>query len=96
MSCPTCDHTLAVLVVNHPLRYSLCQRCGTVVVEDLQKREADWDVGQRNVYVPKLVERCREFGKRFFEPVCDPAQDRADWHTLGIAESINRPEDRPK
>jgi hypothetical protein len=58
-----------------------CGRCGTVK-----------DGG--NVYVPKLVERCREFQKRFDEPVCTPERDYSDWNRLGVRESINLPENR--
>jgi len=41
------------------------------------------------VFVPKLVERCRQFSDTL-----GPAWSQL-WVRCGIAESINRPEDRP-
>jgi len=83
MSCTTCGHTLGCLCNDVGVeRIDLCERCGTVVVT-----RGDWS----EVYVPKLVERCRQFEDR--HPVFTGG-DEALWHTLGIAESIRLPEDR--
>jgi hypothetical protein len=68
----------------------LCPRCGTVKIDDPPCL---------SVYVPKLVERCREFEK-------DPLQKEGlgglkntmwaeQWKSLSIAESINPPDRRP-
>ena len=62
-----------------------CPRCGTVKVDAFGQH------GDK-VYVPKLVERCREFGKTFVIRV--DQEGKAEWIRLGIAESIRKPEDR--
>ena len=84
MSCNTCDHTMeSIRGGNEDLRLFLCPRCGTVKIEDANETEPI-------VYVPKLVERCREFERRIgIRPVVEGL-----WHSLGIRESINRPEER--
>jgi hypothetical protein len=82
MSCPTCDHTIESIGHN----WFHCPRCGTVVLKIPSRPDS--------VYVPKLVERCRQF-----EPALDTEEvsNRVArlWHTFGISESINLPEDRP-
>jgi hypothetical protein len=76
MTCETCDHTTSGLGNG----YFWCPRCGTL------KRfpQASW----QTVTTPKLVERCREFG-RTLGPL-----ERVPWYRLGIEESIYRPEER--
>ncbi len=78
MPCPTCDHTLTMLCPDEQgRRYYYCDRCGTVVV------------GERDVYRPTLVDRCREFAATL------NLSELTDlWDTLGIAESINTPDNR--
>lgn len=95
MACPTCDHTLAQLAsVSEAVSYLHCERCGTVVIENLV-------IGSRSVYTPKLVERCREFEESIhtFQDLSGLTRyeiTKNEWQSLGIAESINKPEDRPK
>jgi uncharacterized Zn finger protein len=87
MSCPTCSHTLGRLCVHEGMAFAHCERCGTVTVTIL-----DANPGSDNprVYVPKLVERCREF-----ERIRATLPTVIDWKRLGIAESIRCHEDRP-
>jgi hypothetical protein len=85
MPCPTCDHTMTKIVQD----VYWCPRCGTlgeVVPGD--------SVGEYKLVgeAPKLVERCREFEQRL---TLVTAGDGRPWHTLGIAEAINTPENRP-
>lgn len=61
----------------------LCPRCGTVKIDDFG-RHGD------KVYVPKLVERCRDFKAVWTDDVVGEML----WRKLGIAESINVPGDR--
>jgi len=81
MSCPTCDHTMHNLGVT----YYWCPRCGTI--------QQSLDFKPFNVNVPKLVGRCRQYE-------CIPVPFNvqpllaSEWQRLGIAESINKPEDR--
>jgi hypothetical protein len=86
VSCPTCDHTMERidLAAEGESRLFLCPRCGTVKFEHPH--------GEPTVYVPKLVERCREFEERRY---LVSAGDFRPWFTLGIAESINLPGKRP-
>ncbi len=85
MSCPTCDHTMEFICrQTEVLRHFQCPRCGTMV--------AEYDNGQRNVYVPKLVERCRVFSKALGNATGKNLA--VSWQTLGIAESIYTPEER--
>ncbi len=87
MPCPTCGHTVAMLCTTGTVLksdYYHCPRCGTVVVETPDGRE--------EVYVPKLVERCQQLRDHMNAPADEPW--RRIWHTLGIAESINLPENR--
>lgn len=84
MPCPTCDHTMHLLVTDpNGIRIHHCPRCGTV-------SSGEYDA-EPSVYVPKLVERCRKFEVLVIEgyskgPEC--------WNKLGIRESINTPENR--
>lgn len=55
-----------------------CPRCGTAKFAD-------------DVYVPKLVTRCREFEKSLTGHC---AVHMYEWHVLGIDESINVPSGR--
>lgn len=96
MSCPTCDHTMQVFL--KPLddggpKVFHCSRCGTQKILVTPN-------GQPIITVPTLVERCREFRAArhpsfkaevgiFGDPVLV-----AEWERLGIAEAINKPEDR--
>jgi hypothetical protein len=59
-----------------------CPRCGTLRDE----------LASSN-HIPKLVERCRRFDELVGATVS--GQSKHHWHTLGIAESINLPADRP-
>ena len=107
MACPTCDHTMELLHspgTDCEPRIFQCPRCGTtkkttlVLARDGHGGKSVADVSEV-VFVPKLVERCREFegwmssqGKdlrRFY-----PEGIREELHRLGIAESINLPGDR--
>lgn len=87
MSCPTCDHTMESFAGGGPederARY-LCPRCGTVVVTE--PGEAD------EIYVPKLVERCRMFAAELLLRGIWVQQDLlALLSGHGIAECINPP-----
>lgn len=83
MPCPTCDKTFECVSRNEDMATFQCPICGTVMIKDYRNK-------QEAVYVPALVERCREFEAAFNPQLHTPA-----WHTLGIAESINLPADRP-
>lgn len=85
MSCPTCDHTMNFLTRTEDMSFYFCPRCGTNVVKiDATAARSYPD----RVYIPKLVERCRTFQKNNVHDGDDP------WFSLGIAESINKLEDR--
>ena len=88
MSCPTCSHTLGRLCIHESMSFYLCDRCGTVVVTILN---ANPGTDNPRVYVPKLVERCRAFEDEGWPK--NGACTRA-WNRLGLAESINLPENR--
>ena len=90
MACPTCDHTMETILAIDDCRRHWCPRCGTIrtVFFTLNGGDTVED------YVPKLVERCREF-----EPCLWPLDSvnpkfRETWHRIGIAESINLPAGR--
>jgi hypothetical protein len=59
-----------------------CPRCGTV------RYEAYPDEPHHTS--PKLVERCQAFERTMIV-----VKDLDRWHSLGIAESIHTPEERP-
>lgn len=87
MSCPTCDHTMQSLGVDaqQAKRFYWCPRCGTIktVITSCNDEIDD---------CPKLVERCREYAES--DCLLDKFA-RHWWKTMGIAESINLPADRP-
>lgn len=84
MTCPTCNHTMERI---HEVMVFQCPRCGTTRVEDS-------GTDGPSVYVPKLVSRCREFEKILVN--AGMMTNVQPWRTLGIAESINLPDARPK
>ena len=87
MACPTCDHTMQRLNGDVNMFYFWCPRCGTLVENSR---------GELTQEAPKLVNRCREF-----EASCYQASGWRDtshykrWVSIGIAESINVPTERP-
>ncbi len=83
MSCPTCSHTMGLIGYCNGGSAYHCPRCGTV------KHTNNFGDGEPRVYVPKLVERCREFTQHAVEP-----ETMTLWLRLGIAESIHTPEER--
>ena len=91
--CPTCSHTMALLTFHEPvgLQYWHCERCGTVVTKATLAIPPD---AVRDVCVPKLVERCRELYAGHAGCLNPDPYFVSAWHRTGIAESINRPEDR--
>jgi len=91
MSCPTCDHTLGRLTGAEDMAFFNCERCGTVVVE-AHDDKGGLVPGFPRHYVPKLVERCREFAGLTFS---DLGAILGHLHRLGILESIYLPENRP-
>ena len=95
MTCPTCDHTMELLTMDtaNDVHYSLCPRCGTVVMneKDLDGRPMSQS------FVPKLVERCRDFWRfGLSDGECPTSHLVQGWNRVGIAESINTTERRPK
>jgi hypothetical protein len=82
MPCPTCSGTLACVLsdTDSDLSAFWCERCGTVSVQSHHGA---------NVYVPKLVERCRQLLDCSVGPVWTDAR------RLGVTEAIYLPEDRP-
>ncbi len=88
MSCPTCSHTMATILAAAPDGYPCirhCERCGTMTV----LRAKDYS----DVYVPKLVGRCRGL----YASTSEGAWTRLNRNILrkiGIAESIHLPENR--
>jgi Zn-finger nucleic acid-binding protein len=83
MPCPTCSATMARLASDNGFSFFLCPRCGTVSRQGGTMPET---------YVPKLVERCREFEKTHI-PRTSGYMDL--WKRDGIAESIHVPGERP-
>lgn len=96
MACPTCDHSMEACGQNdRGDNFFHCPRCGTLKIDAFGQH------GDK-LYVPKLVERCREFRATrhpsfkaevgiFGDPVLV-----AEWERIGIAESINVPANRTK
>jgi hypothetical protein len=68
--------------------YSLCPTCGTVKIAATNPATAG--PFRLTVYVPKLVERCRELEKEL--GIREP---KGAWVRLGIHEAINTPGNRP-
>jgi hypothetical protein len=64
-----------------------CERCGTLSAKG---------IGQETKYVPKLVERCREFELTLENETKPLDVLEQEWILSGIAESIYNPEDRPR
>lgn len=92
MPCPTCDHTMHVIVTDYAgMRHSLCPRCGTHTVDHIGYGGIPGAVSRISTWVPKLVERCRKLRAT----VTDGA-DACEWDRLGVMEAIYKPEDRPK
>lgn len=99
MSCPTCDHTMERIThAGEPVQAVFwCPRCGTI-----RTRMDTMPAGESDDAVPKLVERCREFGKlQYLVPA--PSEERTaihrmrdEWKRLGIAESIHTESQRAK
>lgn len=58
-----------------------CPRCGTLNTGD-------------SVSSPLLLKRCRDFERAMRNKFDDDPADMEKWKRLGIAESINKPEDR--
>ncbi len=81
MSCVSCGHTMEK-VDDYVFR---CPRCGTMTVHWAGNSRSD-------TYVPKLVERVREF-RRLHGTNLDEHM-AADWHRLGLDESVNPPAER--
>lgn len=87
MSCPTCDHTMQRLGESGLCSLFNCPRCGTIKsVHSVDSRE--------EVYVPALVERCRDFADQAVNRKTERIADV--WRRTGIAEAINKPEGRPQ
>lgn len=86
MSCPTCSHTMTPMGCKVTDKtFYWCPRCGTI--KPCEEQEA---------VTPALVERCREFEKTTTRVgSVDEDQLSYQWNHLGIAESINPPENRP-
>lgn len=90
MSCPNCDHTVAVVIQTALTAMFHCERCGTMLIKHLYA-EVPMDV-----YTPKLVERCRRF-EASFPPGNPPTVSYSDyWRMCGIHEAINTPDRRPQ
>ncbi len=88
--CPTCGHDATCLCAGSTTVWR-CEQCGTVMTQRFTERDGDGF----KTYVPKLVERCREFGKALADPCSHPVEsDWWAWRRLGIQESIHKPEDR--
>lgn len=89
MACPTCDHTMQRIVDS----LSWCPRCGTLKTSGVPEH--------LEVERPKLIDRLRTYETRmrnadddremWGEPV-----GLTVWNRIGISESINLPDARPK
>lgn len=98
MACPNCDHTLSSIgeVDVGGRRLFHCGRCGTLSVVG----ESGKPPIETILVTPALVTRCREFEKEIHEFHDLSGHTRYEitknqWHRLGIAESINTPDNRP-
>lgn len=84
--CPICSFGLSRLIPDfiNQASISYCPKCGTVKVSTESPNVT-------YTLTPKLVERCREFEKVILDDLAI-----APWIATGIAEAINKPEDRPQ
>jgi hypothetical protein len=83
MSCPTCDHTMSPMGCKiTDATFYWCPRCGTIKPCD------------HAAVAPAIIDRCRNFAVTLKNSDGTPAEHRNHWRVLGVAESINRPEDR--
>lgn len=81
MACPTCDHTMQVLVVGDGSQRSWCPRCGTLKLVNLFSGFVD-------IEAPKLVGRVLELVNQIPEL-------RKHYDILGITECVStKREDR--
>lgn len=86
MSCPTCDHTMTAIGCRVSDRdFFWCPRCGTI--KTCEAEEA---------VVPDLVRRCRKFIDTAGTAFALIPSLHEQWQWVGIKESINIPENRPK
>lgn len=83
MSCPTCGCTFQKVVDAEQCGRDVfwCSRCGTLSTCSTTHQEHE---------APALVRRCRQFEKQ------ERDLSELPWVSLGIAEAINKPEDRPR
>ncbi len=98
MPCPTCSATMEGLGTNdRGDNLFQCPRCGTVLIDAFGQH------GDK-VYVPKFVERLREFEKKLVEYsnrhkpgdlLVKTSELLELWHRLGLREAINPPDNRP-
>jgi len=89
MACPTCDHTMQSIGHAEGRSHYWCPRCGTL----RSTAEGGFDTDE----APKLVERCRKYRdelKAARSPYDLQAYLELYWNRIGIAEAINKPEDR--
>lgn len=86
MACGTCDHTMQCIASGGPASTYWCPRCGTLRTVIRSREET-----QTKDEAPMLVTRCQKF-----EETIHHVDDIAEWKRLGIAESINVPEEQPK
>jgi predicted nucleic acid-binding Zn-ribbon protein len=99
MACPTCGHTMHIIFSTDSESVHTCPRCGTTKVHRWDGDQPE-DEHEPKVYVPKLVERCRELEREYMMGADTPISSEyppltKDWTRLGIAEAIRVPEDRP-
>jgi hypothetical protein len=85
MICHTCSCITVALGYCDGGTWRHCPRCGTVRHLDTVSRGEQ----EPTVIVPELVQRCRDYESVANEPV-----DGMLWRKLGIAECIQKPEER--
>lgn len=86
MTCPTCDHTMAMIGRQEEICVFHCARCGTVKTMHA--------AGTFDIYVPTLVERCRSFDTTAQNSLFGGNLDNlvCEWDQSGIHEAIQRRE----
>jgi ribosomal protein S27E len=96
MSCPTCDHETQSFDTGSDYGIFWCPRCGTVTFG-----HGPHDLGMGGV--PSLVQQCQAFEGGLIRTPRDAhtMQEvfgglQASWRSLGIAEAIHTPGNRPK